>query len=83
MSFDREIENAVTPPFAVSAMRSLPSPPAEIKLVKKLQSKLSEFSHAYSSPDFSKRVLEKWRLRANSNRFFRNQEHNSFGGETD
>jgi len=28
--------------------------------VKKLQPKLSEFRRAYSSPDFSKKVLEKW-----------------------
>lgn len=68
-SFDREFEN-----FLTSASRStLPVPaitnsssasPAEIDFVKKLQPKLSEFRRAYSSPDFSKRVLEKWSPRA-------------------
>lgn len=68
-SFDRELENffnSAPPPFAVPAMRSaagsLP-PPAEIDFVKKLQPKLSEFRRAYSSPEFSKKVLEKWRPR--------------------
>lgn len=32
--------------------------------MKKLQPKLSEFRRAYSSPDFSKKVLEKWSPRA-------------------
>lgn len=65
-SFDRELENffnSAAPAFSVPAMRS-PPPPAEIEFVKKLQPKLSEFRRAYSSPDFSKKVLEKWRPRA-------------------
>ncbi|KAJ1376696.1 Digalactosyldiacylglycerol synthase 1, partial [Sesbania bispinosa] len=65
-SFDREIENffnSAAPAFSVPAMRSPPPPPAEIEFVKKLQPKLSEFRRAYSSPDFSKKVLEKWRPR--------------------
>ncbi|KAL4277232.1 hypothetical protein HN51_060243 [Arachis hypogaea] len=68
-SFDRELENffnSAPPPFAVPAMRTagpLP-PPAEIDFVKKLQPKLKEIRRAYSSPEFSKKVLEKWRPRA-------------------
>ena len=61
-SFDRELENffnSTSTSFSVPAIRSSP-PPAEIDFVKKLQPKLSEFRRAYSSPDFSKKVLEKW-----------------------
>ncbi|XP_015900432.1 digalactosyldiacylglycerol synthase 1, chloroplastic [Ziziphus jujuba] len=59
-SFDRELENFFNSAstFSVPAIRS--SPPAEIDFVKKLKPKLSEFRRAYSSPDFSKKVLEKW-----------------------
>nr|KYP48554.1 hypothetical protein KK1_029705 [Cajanus cajan] len=63
-SFDRELENffnSAAPPFAVPAMRS--PPPREIEFVKSLRPKLSEIRRAYSSPDFSKKVLEKWRPR--------------------
>ncbi|KAG4396513.1 hypothetical protein GLYMA_19G200000v4 [Glycine max] len=63
-SFDRELENffnSATPPFSVPAMRS--PPPKEIEFVKSLRPKLSEIRRAYSSPDFSKKVLEKWRPR--------------------
>ncbi|XP_062112450.1 digalactosyldiacylglycerol synthase 1, chloroplastic [Humulus lupulus] len=58
-SFDRELENFINSAstFSVPAIRS---PPAEIDFVKKLQPNLSEFRRAYSSPDFSKKVLEKW-----------------------
>lgn len=66
-SFDRELENffnSAAPAFSVPAMRSASPPPAEIEFVKRLQPKLSEFRRAYSSPDFSKKVLEKWRPRA-------------------
>ncbi|PON63137.1 Glycosyl transferase [Parasponia andersonii] len=57
-SFDRELENFINSAsaFSVPAIRS---PPAEIDFVKKLQPNLSEFRRAYSSPDFSKKVLEK------------------------
>ncbi|KAG6690468.1 digalactosyldiacylglycerol synthase 1, chloroplastic [Carya illinoinensis] len=61
-SFDRELENffnSASTPFSVPAIRS-PPPPAEIDFVKKLQPKLSEFRRAYSSPEFSRKVLEKW-----------------------
>ncbi|XP_030448917.1 digalactosyldiacylglycerol synthase 1, chloroplastic isoform X2 [Syzygium oleosum] len=62
-SFDRELENlisSVPSAFSVpSAIRSSRQP-AEIDFVKRLQPKLSEFRRAYSAPDFSKRVLEKW-----------------------
>ncbi|KAK9068542.1 hypothetical protein SSX86_012657 [Deinandra increscens subsp. villosa] len=68
-SFDREFENFLTsasrstfPVPAISSSSSLS--PAEIDFVKKLQPKLTEFRRAYSSPDFSKRVLEKWSPRA-------------------
>ncbi|XP_076917615.1 digalactosyldiacylglycerol synthase 1, chloroplastic-like [Bidens hawaiensis] len=69
-SFDREFENFLTsasrstfPVPAISNSSSLT--PAEIDFVKKkLQPKLTEFRRAYSSPDFSKRVLEKWSPRA-------------------
>lgn len=58
-SFDREIENFFNSAsaFSVPAIRS---PPAEIEFVKRLQPNLSEFRRTYSSPDFSKKVLEKW-----------------------
>uniref|UniRef100_A0A7N2M7N3 Uncharacterized protein n=1 Tax=Quercus lobata TaxID=97700 RepID=A0A7N2M7N3_QUELO len=39
-------------------------PLAEIDFVKRLQPKLSEFQQAYSSSDFSKKVLEKWTPRS-------------------
>ncbi|CAJ2632242.1 unnamed protein product [Trifolium pratense] len=61
-SFESEIENflnSAAPAFSVPAISS--PPPAEIEFVKKLQPKLSEIRRAYSSPDFSKKVLEKWR----------------------
>ncbi|KAL7225932.1 hypothetical protein ACSBR1_021143 [Camellia fascicularis] len=65
-SFDRELENflnsASRSKFSVPSIRS--SPPAEIDFVKRLQPKLSEIRRAYSSPDFSRKVLEKWRPRA-------------------
>lgn len=59
-SFDRELENFLnsTSAFSVSTNRS--SHPPEIDFVKKLKPKLNEFRRAYSSPDFSKKVLEKW-----------------------
>lgn len=56
-SFDRELENLFKFNSA-SAIRS--SPRSEIDFVKRLQPKLSEFRRVYSSPDFSKKVLEKW-----------------------
>ncbi|KAI3683698.1 hypothetical protein L1987_84211 [Smallanthus sonchifolius] len=68
-SFDREFENFLTsasrstlPVTAITSSSS--SYPAEIDFVKRLQPKLSEFRRAYSSPDFSKRVLKKWSPRA-------------------
>ncbi|KAA8518457.1 hypothetical protein F0562_015931 [Nyssa sinensis] len=65
-SFDRELENflnsASRSTFSVQAIRS--SPPAEIEFVKRLQPKLSEIRRAYSSRDFSRKVLEKWSPRA-------------------
>ncbi|CAM8962678.1 hypothetical protein QQ045_004772 [Rhodiola kirilowii] len=66
-SFDREIENFINSAstFAVPTINySSTSPPAEIDFVKKLRPKLSEIRRAYSSPDFSKKVLEKWSPRA-------------------
>ena len=39
-------------------------PLAKIDFLKRLQQKLSEFRQAYLSPNFSKKVLEKWTLRS-------------------
>lgn len=63
-SFDRELENFINSAstFSVPAIRS--SPPTEIDFVKRLQPKISEFRRAYSSPDFSRKVLEKWSPRS-------------------
>ena len=63
-SFDRELENFFNyaPNFSVPPIRY--PPPAEIDFVRKLQPKISEFRRAYSSPDFSKKVLGKWRPRS-------------------
>ncbi|XP_047310255.1 digalactosyldiacylglycerol synthase 1, chloroplastic [Impatiens glandulifera] len=65
-SFDRELEN-----FLTSASKStigvpaiMSSSPEEIDFVKRLQPKLSEIRRAYSSPDFSRKVIEKWSPRA-------------------
>ncbi|KAK9983265.1 hypothetical protein SO802_001577 [Lithocarpus litseifolius] len=45
-------------------MPAMRLPLTEIDFVKRLQPKLSEFRWAYSSPDFSKKVLEKWTPRS-------------------
>ncbi|KAL8129438.1 hypothetical protein V2J09_018593 [Rumex salicifolius] len=60
-SFDRELENFINSAssFSVPTIGSSAAP-AEIEFVKRLQPKLSEFRRAYSSPDFSRKVLEKW-----------------------
>ncbi|KAF6158993.1 hypothetical protein GIB67_042074 [Kingdonia uniflora] len=65
-SFNREFENLLNWPSSfssgsrsLSATQSLSFPPSEIDFVKRLQPKLSEFRRVYSSPDFSKKVLEK------------------------
>ncbi|WOL11216.1 digalactosyldiacylglycerol synthase 1, chloroplastic [Canna indica] len=52
---DRELENL----FGSSALTA-PRAPAELEFVKRFQPKLSEIRQAYSAPDFSRRVLEKW-----------------------
>lgn len=59
-SFDRELENFFNSASTFSVPAAIRSRPAEIDFVKKLQPNLSEFRRAYSSPDFSKKVLEKW-----------------------
>ncbi|KAJ4979118.1 hypothetical protein NE237_009898 [Protea cynaroides] len=63
-SFDREFENFINSAssFSVPPIRS--TPPTEIEFVKRLQPKISEFRRAYSSPDFSRKVLEKWKPRS-------------------
>ncbi|XP_042475029.1 digalactosyldiacylglycerol synthase 1, chloroplastic-like [Macadamia integrifolia] len=63
-SFDRELENFINSAssFSVPAIRS--TPPTEIDFVKRLQPKLSELRRAYSSPDFSRKVLDKWKPRS-------------------
>ncbi|KAH7855429.1 hypothetical protein Vadar_024740 [Vaccinium darrowii] len=68
-SFDRELENflnsASKSTFAVPAIRSSSHPfPSESDFVKRLKPKLSEFRRTYSSPDFSRKVLEKLSPRA-------------------
>lgn len=62
---DRELENFLN--SASSAMTVYPSTSsssstslAELEFVKKIKPKLSEFRRVYSSPDFSKKVLERW-----------------------
>ncbi|KAK4765958.1 hypothetical protein SAY87_007600 [Trapa incisa] len=59
-SLDRELENFINTASTFSVPSISSSTAAEIDFVKKLQPKLSEFQRTYSSPDFSKRVLEKW-----------------------
>ncbi|KAJ0973345.1 hypothetical protein J5N97_021304 [Dioscorea zingiberensis] len=56
---DREFENFLNSasPFSASAAEV---PLAELDFVKRIQPKLSEIRRAYSSPDFSRKVLEKW-----------------------
>lgn len=63
-SFDRELENFINSASTSFSVPAIRSPPAEIDFVKRLQPKLSEFRRAYSSPDFSKKVLEKWTPRS-------------------
>uniref|UniRef100_A0A2P2K4D7 Digalactosyldiacylglycerol synthase 1, chloroplastic n=1 Tax=Rhizophora mucronata TaxID=61149 RepID=A0A2P2K4D7_RHIMU len=67
-SFDRELEhffNSASNPFLVRSLRSPPPPPpVEIDFVKKLRPKISEFRRAYSAPEISKKVLERWGPRA-------------------
>ncbi|KVH90629.1 hypothetical protein Ccrd_007398 [Cynara cardunculus var. scolymus] len=67
-SFDREFENflnsASKSSFPVLVTSSSPSP-AEIDFMRRWQPKISDISRTYSSPDFSRRVLKKWRPRAN------------------
>ena len=63
-SFDRELENFFNSATTSFSLPEIRSPLAEIDFVKRLQLKLSEFWRAYSSPDFSKKVLEKWTLRS-------------------
>ncbi|KAL9672914.1 hypothetical protein QQ045_029167 [Rhodiola kirilowii] len=60
-SFDKEIENFINSAstFAVPTIK-YSSPPQEIEFVKKLRPKLSEIKRAYSSPDFNRKVFEKW-----------------------
>ncbi|KAI4300554.1 hypothetical protein L6164_033921 [Bauhinia variegata] len=59
-SFDRELEHFFNSAYTFSVPTVGSPPPAEIDFVKKLKPKLSEIRRAYSSPDFSKKVLEKW-----------------------
>ncbi|CAL9098881.1 unnamed protein product [Musa textilis] len=60
---DRELENLLSSSAAVLSTPARPSPP-ELEFVKRIQPKLSEIRRAYSSPDFSRRVLEKWSPKA-------------------
>lgn len=63
-SFDRELENFLNSASSFQPPPPPPSSPAELEFVKRLQPKLSEFRRAYSSPDFSRKVLQKWSPRA-------------------
>ncbi|EHA8591663.1 putative Digalactosyldiacylglycerol synthase 1, chloroplastic [Cocos nucifera] len=59
---DRELENFLQ---SASAFSAPPRPPversiAELDFVKRIQPKLSEIRRAYSSPEFSRKMLEKW-----------------------
>ncbi|KAM5559327.1 digalactosyldiacylglycerol synthase 1, chloroplastic [Rosa sericea] len=63
-SFDRELENLFNSATGIRSSSSALSRPTEIDFVKKLQPKLVEIRRAYSSPDFSKKVLEKWTPRS-------------------
>lgn len=60
-SFDRELENFLN---SASSFRRPPPPPSsspsELEFMKRLRPKLSELRRAYSSPDFSRNVLQKW-----------------------
>jgi len=58
-SIDRELENFINSASTFSAPVIKPSS-ADLGFVKRLQPKLSEFRRVYSSPDFSRKVLEKW-----------------------
>ena len=60
---DREFENLLSSSAAVLSTPPRPSPP-EVEFVKRIQPKLSEIRRDYSSPDFSRRVLEKWSPKA-------------------
>lgn len=59
---DRELENFLhsSPVFSVPARSPADSSIAELEFVKRIQPKLSEFRRAYSSPDFSRKMLERW-----------------------
>lgn len=64
---DRELENFLNSATALSHPASYrpggggaASSIAELDFVKRIQPKLSEIRQAYSSPDFSRKVLEKW-----------------------
>lgn len=68
---DRELENLINSAASVSGTTAnghtssfFPVPAstsiAEFDFVKRISPKLSEFKRAYSSPDFSKKVLEIW-----------------------
>eukprot|EP00262_Sarcandra_glabra_P013788 TRINITY_DN388_c2_g1_i2.p1 TRINITY_DN388_c2_g1~~TRINITY_DN388_c2_g1_i2.p1 ORF type:complete len:786 (+),score=157.09 TRINITY_DN388_c2_g1_i2:157-2514(+) len=68
-SFDREIENFITSSFSVPIRSNLnlstsKSAIEDLEIVKRLRPKISEFRRTYSSPDFSRRVLEKWSPRS-------------------
>lgn len=59
---DREVENFLhsASVFSVSSQYPMNSAITEFEFVKRIQPKLSEFRRAYSSPDFSRKMLEKW-----------------------
>ncbi|URD82852.1 Digalactosyldiacylglycerol synthase [Musa troglodytarum] len=62
---DRELEHFLNSAAIPPSGAALPSPSiAEFELVKRIQPKLSAIRRAYSSPEFGRRVLEKWSPKA-------------------
>ncbi|XP_020572775.1 digalactosyldiacylglycerol synthase 1, chloroplastic [Phalaenopsis equestris] len=63
---DREVENFLhsASVFSIASQAPMNSAIAELEFVKRIQPKLSEFRRAYSSPDFSRKMLEKWSPRS-------------------
>lgn len=59
---DRKLENFLhsAPVFSSSAQYPMDRSFAELEFVKRIKPKLTEFQRAYSSPNFSRKMLERW-----------------------
>ncbi|KAG0449835.1 hypothetical protein HPP92_027177 [Vanilla planifolia] len=59
---DRGLESFLnsSPVFSAAPRSPIDGSIAELEFMKRIQPKLSEFRRAYSSPDFSRKVLERW-----------------------